>query len=382
MPDKICTFYRKHEKAVGMIILFMIFLMAVLMYQFTPYSSDDFSYMNQWHSEEKLRSVQDIIYFQKMHYMNWGGRAVAHTIVQFLFLAGKPFSSLLNGCAFLLLGYMIHLCAFAKKNLAGWGFTLSLMYYLNSVFDETITWQTGNANYMWTTLLIMLNIYPFLLWLRSKRELSNIKWLFLPFAFLAGWTNENMAPTMILVMMFVIYLYYKENHKWNLYYIIAAVLSLIGCALLILAPGNGVRSSEFSSFLMSIAYRGHGQVNAWFNWLFMPLITALILFTINRLTKKFDDREKLFLGVLLAWAVVSILIMVASPTYPQRATFGTLVILLIMILYMTERLTHLSPEVSSFIHLLYVICAVSFIFVLFSIDLLAFVRGSGVYIPG
>lgn len=79
---------------------------------------------------------------------------------------------------------------------------------------------------------------------------------------------------------------------------------ITGCCLLIFAPGNFIRSSVVCSGIMSIAYRGYGQISAFCNWL---------LFLISR------TRCYLF-GQYL-----SVIIMIASPTYTFRTTFVILI---------------------------------------------------------
>ena len=381
MTKKISDYCRKHENKIRTIIVFLIFLLTFLMYQYTEYSSDDFTFMNKWYSQEKIQSIQDIIYFQQQHYMVWGGRAVAHTFLQILFLIGKPLSALINAIGFILLGYLIYINALdknEKKEL--YLLILGMLYYLNPIFQETISWYTGCANYMWTTILILAAIYPFLSYLKNDNYcFSKRQWAILPISFLAGWTNENMAPTMILVMLFTLFHMWKHQHKIHPYYPIATGLSVVGCLFLLLAPGNRGRSNSFDGGLMTIAYRGYGQISAWFNWLFPTILILLIVYFINKAINK--NYMGLFQKTIFGWFVLSVLIMVASPTYPQRATFGSFVLLVVLIINITSHITVQNKTAESIVKTLCFMLSIGLLFVLFSTDVLWFVRSLGYYIP-
>ena len=373
----------KHEKAICLFLTAAVFIMLYVMFLYTDFFADDLVYMNQWESSEKLSSIQDIIYFQKQHYLTWGGRTMAHTILQLLFLMPKPVSALLNTVCFFGLAYLMCLCAFGKNfSFRYMCLTLGMLYYLNPYFEETVHWYTGFANYGWMTLLILLTACPFFSYLNKPGyKPGYIQYLLLPLSLLGGWTNENMAPSMVLFMMGCVFLMLKDKNKVPVYYYLSILFCTAGCALLILAPGNYARSAGFGSGLMSLAYRGHGQVNAWADWLFLPLITAGILLYCSRRIHKFNTSEKRYVFLTAGWFAVSVLVMVMSPSYPQRATFGSFVLLAVMILHSAKRIYDHDEGSRVLIRNLCMITALGFIMVLLSIDVLAAVRSMGVYIP-
>ena len=383
MMNKLSCFIEKYEKAICLFLITVIFVMLFIMFLYTDYFADDLVYMNQWDSSEKLSSVQDIIYFQKQHYLTWGGRTMAHTILQLLFLIPKPVSALLNTICFFGLAYLICMCAFGKRfSLRYVCLTLGILYYLNPYFEETVHWYTGFANYGWMTVLILVTAYPFFSYLNNPAQKPGfIQYLLLPVSLLGGWTNENMAPSMVLFMAGCVFLMIKNKKKVSAYYYLSILFCSAGCALLILAPGNYERSAGFSSGLMSLAYRGHGQVNAWFDWLFIPLIITMVLNYCGRRIQVCSKKEITFFSLLFAWVVISIMAMMASPSYPQRATFGSFVLLVILIIFFTGIIYENDVKSRNIISILCVMTAFGFAMVLLSIDLLAVVRSAGVYIP-
>ncbi|MCR5449557.1 MAG: DUF6056 family protein [Solobacterium sp.] len=380
---KLTGLKEKQVKTAAVLIAAVLFVMLFIMYLYTDFFADDLVYMNKWESAEKLSSVSDVIYFQVRHYLTWGGRTVAHTILQFLFLMPKPVSAFLNAGCFFVLAYMICLCAFGKVPEVKYAvFVMGLLYYINPYFEETLHWYTGMANYLWTSVLILITAYPFFCLLRDPdHRITPKHYLLLPVALLGGWTNENMAPSMVLFMMAAVYSLLREKKKVPFFCFLMILFSAAGCSLLILAPGNFVRSSGFSSGLMSIAYRGHGQVNAWADWLFMPLVITAILYGCNLKLQEFTEPEKRLVRFSAAWFVISVLAMLASPSYPQRATFGSFVILLVLIVFLVKRIYDHHAASRSMIDLLCLAAGLGFVMVLMSIDILAYVRSLGVYIP-
>ena len=70
--------------SVCIMLLFLVFNI------YTPLVADDYIYSFGMHS------VGDILVSQYHHYFFWGGRSVAHFLVQFWLLIGKPFFNIAN----------------------------------------------------------------------------------------------------------------------------------------------------------------------------------------------------------------------------------------------------------------------------------------------
>ena len=365
---------RKTQNTILAVFLAVSFISLFAAINTGAYRTDDFDYMQCWMSDVPLSSISDIVYYQIQHYLHWGGRTVAHTILQIGFLIGKPWSSLATALTYFVIAYLIVYIAADKRNSVFFALALAAMYYLNPAFEDTVLWNTGSANYLWTSMIILIAILPFVRFLKGK----SIQWfdyICVPFSFLAGWCNENISTTMLLVMFYILFINRKRIRQ-NRHLLIAFILAAAGCAFLILAPGNYARAGVFPSGLLAIAYKGHGQVNAWFNWLFPAIILAIILLYLQKKKSiEIDITQKVF----AAWAVLSILVMIASPSYPDRATFGTLVILLVPII---KSIDTFYQNDSKLIVLLAIMSIIAFACCMTSIGLLQFVRNIGVVIPG
>lgn len=337
--------------------------------------------MNKLQSEEPLQSLRDIFVFQKWHYLNWGGRTVAHTILQLLFLMGRPSSAVCNALGCMILCYLIAKLASDKVTIYMYAGIQGFIYFLNPASKEIFLWYTGIANYMWTALLILLAAYPYLqLFENPDHRINPVYGISLcPIAFLAGWTNENMAPTLILVMIAAMFYSYRTNGKADRHLMLPILTACIGCAFLVFAPGNHVRAETIPKGIMSILYRGHGQVNAWLNWLLLPniiLILSYYLLYTNGL--KFKRKSIALTG----WAVLSILVMVLSPNYPCRATFGSFVLICSSIFCNIDQYVECQKKHTAFFKGITGLLWLGLMGTMISVALLAFVRGRGVYIPG
>lgn len=72
-----------------------IFLIIYILTYKTNLSADDYNYMYIWKTDTKISSILDIAISQYNHYFDWGGRSIAHFLVQlFLYLGKNSFNFL------------------------------------------------------------------------------------------------------------------------------------------------------------------------------------------------------------------------------------------------------------------------------------------------
>ena len=364
MEKRIINWIKNHSNFIFWFLVIFLFFSMVLLFQELNYQTDDFVYSNCWNSDRPLSSIQDIIHFQTMHYLLWGGRIVAHSILQILFLIGNPWNSILNTLCYFALAYIISTSLKNTFNRSYFILSLVLFYYLVADKESVIFWFTGYANYVWTALLLFLAAKPFILHLKDTNNALNQYYL-LPIYLLAGCTNENMATSFILFLIYVMYTDYKKTKKVPLFSIIATFFTCIGCAFMLLAPGNGVRATQMGgSILSTIVYRIHSQLFSWSEWLFIPMILLIILMYCNNRLK--HKRNKSFTYPLLGWYVLSVIVFIMSPSYPQRASTGSLIILIILILDEIKLLLGDNQENRTFFNFLCLLLLLCLAIVMFS----------------
>ena len=86
------------------IINILLFIFYFSIASLTPYAADDFRYkLNPLDNEFSIQIFTDILNFQIWHYFNWGGRIVAHFLLQLFLVPSKYIFNLFNAIVQVLL---------------------------------------------------------------------------------------------------------------------------------------------------------------------------------------------------------------------------------------------------------------------------------------
>ena len=191
-------------------------------------------------SAQLVSSFYDIAISQWNHYFTWSGRSVAHSLTQFFLLQGKIFFDFINPLAVIFL--VMEIYWISNKGIISLEFKPSRLIYiffilftLSPAFPAIYLWLTASCNYLWTTIILLAFILPYVSrFFDSDSNHSTVVMFF--FGILAGWTNENTVCWFILVIAAIIYKHRKNKlEAW----IISGFIGLcIGYALLMFAPGN------------------------------------------------------------------------------------------------------------------------------------------------
>lgn len=220
-----------------------------------PVYADDWVYTLFYEKtpHRALEGFVDLIISQYNHYVLWGGRTVAHTIAQLLLKLPPFVHDILNTLAFVAFVFMIYKISnivYKKINGLLLLFVVCLLWIFTDpmIFSSAI-WITGSANYLWTSLIILLFIYPFVTYLVSEENngRQHKKWmniLMLVSGLIAGWTNENSAIALLFFLL-AFFIICKKNKKPIPFWCFLATLgAFVGCVLLLMAPGNFARLDE------------------------------------------------------------------------------------------------------------------------------------------
>ena len=327
------------------------------------YAQDDILYSTNLLTGNPLASPMDIVEGQIWHYFNWGGRTVAHTILQFLFLTGDRFIDFFN--PFACLGFAAVGNLFVKKEKRSLWTLLAILsgiFALNTIWYETQLWQTGIANYLYLALIYMPTIYCYIREAekgeenKDEKETQNVAGngagnktggeeiagenkvisalkipLFVILGLLSGWSNENIGPAIFLGMVACIVILHIKKRKVPLWMYAGAVATLAGSVIMILAPGNYARAEEaatqvdisgiraviariYTEFLALFVYASH----------ILPVALASVVFYKGYCREKWQIGD----GILALLAILALGAMILTPHFPHRAIFGTLAFLL------------------------------------------------------
>lgn len=325
------------------IYLSLIFISMLLLNILTPLIADDYSYALNINNEH-LNGIKDIIEYQIQHYFGWGGRTVAHTIGQIFLLFPKILFSTCNAFVYSALVYLIY--QHAKKDKEDKPLLIPLlhllMFFTIPVFGQTTIWMIGSCNYLWTTAIIMF----FLLQYRKgiKDTKLRIVLMFL-LGIIAGWTNENTAVGLIVVIflstiLFNIEITKKKKIKYNVvkYQISGLIGSIVGFLTMILAPGNYVRNSLFvdtNPFILRTIKRAINITECLYDNILPLIIIVIILVTINIYHKKKIDMK---VWIYLLAAFLATYAMVMSPVFAERSWFGVVMFINVAIVSLAYNL--------------------------------------------
>lgn len=289
---------------------------------------DDEWYATNLATGEQLHTLGDILEGQVWHYLNWGGRSITHGILQGTLMLGEFWADILNLGMTFLLAYMICVVA-GQRDVWYFLLSLSLLISFNANAKMSMFWQAGLVNYVYSSVWILLFLWPYMRAVDAPESvpLPGVVWWMLPLGVMTGWSNENMGPTcFVIASLVILYQKWVIKKKIPVWMWIGAAASLIGSVLVVAAPGNFVRSStiENRGLWNALTERFFSMFQAGMDFLFPIgiLIAVLLVIYIRCFRGKLEPGQMLLIvGMVLSYGA-----MVLSPHYPDRATFGTMVL--------------------------------------------------------
>ena len=336
---------KKSKKILGILTIILLGISILVMYlthRRVPFMMDDLWYSTMLSEDTPIRTLGDIVKSQIWHYKNWGGRSMTHGILQLTLLTGEQVADILNIIFTLLLAGSICLVA-RQKHLGAFFGATAMVLGLNANWKMSMFWQAGAANYLYITVFILLFVFCYLREVGEDTTVSplpGIVFWILPLGILAGWSNENMGPAVWLLSVAVILTTAKKKSRIPCWMLVGSVSALLGSIMVIVAPGNFVRSSQAPDreygFLWRLFMRCYAEGKATMEYLFPTLLVLAAVLLVGKCTLKIPiGRQNIYLLLLalLSWGA-----MVLSPHYPDRASFGTMVFLICVIISMTGKI--------------------------------------------
>ena len=336
---------KKSKKILGILTIILLGISILVMYlthRRVPFMMDDLWYSTMQSEDTPIRTLWDIVKSQIWHYKNWGGRSMTHGILQLTLLTGEQVADILNIIFTLLLAGSICLVA-RQRHLGAFFGATAMVLGLNANWKMSMFWQAGAANYLYITVFILLFVFCYLREVGEDTTVSplpGIVFWILPLGILAGWSNENMGPAVWLLSVAVILTTAKKKSRIPCWMLVGSVSALLGSIMVIVAPGNFVRSSQAPDreygFLWRLFMRCYAEGKATMEYLFPTLLVLAAVLLVGKCTLKIPiGRQNIYLLLLalLSWGA-----MVLSPHYPDRASFGTMVFLICVIISMTGKI--------------------------------------------
>lgn len=337
------------------IILVSIFILSYLQ----PIYADDYNYAFIFGTSERISSFSDIFKSLGIFYNSWGGRVIPMFLSHLFLWWGRGIFAICNTIVYFIFCFLIYKCTLGINDEENDWFKIWIVHMLvlfgAPIVSETILWEVGSFNYLWLMMLSMLYIYPYLLDFFGKKKLNdNLKTYIVItiLGFLAGMGNENVVP--IIIGANLVYIIYSKivEKRIKIWSIVGGISASIGAAVLMLSPGNIIRSEvEYNEYNiprdMSVKFKEN----------YLPvlkivlqrhyLIICLLFFALLAIyIYKYGCKNKeLVISLLLVLsAIISNLMMIYPSTYSVRSSFGGGIFIILGTCILGSKLYYLISE--------------------------------------
>ncbi len=329
------------NKSLIVINLFWFAVIAFLSYRM-PMMVDDYVHINSFATGDRITSISMIPDSVATYYMTWGGRALSMFFIQLMLMLPRWVYAILNGVVYVLMvnvisGYSDGRSEGKSQALIGNTVTVSLLYlfiwFFMPDFAEVTIWLTGSITYLWTTTLILIigGIYyrDYFFPGDSEEQLRTGDILrvagMIILGFCAGLSNESGACTLICALVLYVFMMIRNGRKILIDRVAGIISCIAGTAVLILAPGNRVRSASVVSesehgSLISILFFRFARENFYFLlYLLVPLVICVALYLLTRSSDKPDSGKKSSpVPVFWVLALISIYVLTFSSGFADR----------------------------------------------------------------
>ena len=323
----------------------------------TPLMSDDLFYGAE---VRRASGLMGLIAQEAHQYMTWNGRSVVHLLLRISLAGPQVLFRICNAIMFLCLSVCMYLQIRRREK---YDVPVMLLVQLGLWFftvdpAQTLLWQTGAVNYLWGTTIILL----FMTALRLRYQNHTLgkndaddglvpAILFFGFGVIAGWCNENTSGGALLFVLLMILRARAQEKKAPRYLWAAAAGNFLGLLIMVLAPGNRMRSSfteeNHAGLVGMIARFQKITLVLWdeFHLLFFALALAVVVLLLLHRQMPAEESEKrplllrikevpflwegmVFFFLFLATSYAMVLTALTQP----RAYFGAGIFLLIAVI--------------------------------------------------
>ena len=147
----------KQKKIIQWSSLALILLTGIIVWRVNyeiDFMMDDEWYSTLLYADTPIRNLGDIVHAQIWHYFNWGGRSMAHALLQMILLTGESWADILNTAMTFVLAWLI--CQAAGRVRMPYYFAaLGMLFGLNANWKMSMFWEAGAANYLYMTGFIL-----------------------------------------------------------------------------------------------------------------------------------------------------------------------------------------------------------------------------------
>lgn len=262
------------KKVVAALLIILCFMLVLNIMK--PLSSDDYFLAFVWpegmginaslaEDAKRIENISDFCKSIKTYYMVWGGRVTGQSLMTFFVCLGKEYFNVFN--AFIVLLLIAEIYWLSHEGKVSLDFDLSYIIWIffalwsfNISFNDTLLWLSGACEYLWTLVIILAFLIPFVRSYYDNSYSTNNSYIFAILMFFAGLlsgaTRETVICWVIAVFSYWLYICYRKSDL-ELWKFTGYAGLCIGYAVLMFAPGNKLRlalQQKTDSFLLPPEY--------------------------------------------------------------------------------------------------------------------------------
>ncbi len=332
----------KNKKKIFYLMVIITFAMVAIYEYLTPNMSDDIIYGD---TVAEATSFFDLFRQEYEHYINHSGRNIAHILLRiFLYSGNKLFFDVVAAGVFTLLSVLMYLNIDTRRkyDFRLYGVILIFLWFLDPTMNNTVFWETGACNYLFTGTIVVAYITFFRKHMRDDSP-NTVKLILQMFVLglAAGWCNENTSGGAIFfALLLLLDKWLQNDRKFSFvkpWMISALVGNIVGFGILLLSPGNSGRAEvteeEHTGLLAIMARFLKIVLNIKDYYLILVLMLVVSLIFIAYLTmdkRKFLESSK-YMRMLALVALVTALVLLAVPSSQLRTYYGASLFLMMAV---------------------------------------------------
>lgn len=289
----------------------------------------------------------------KNQYLNWNAR-IGDVLSIILSILPISIYNTLNAVATLVLVMVISYIptiSLSENNITRSRIFALVVIFLSLIFlvyrpGEVFLWRTGSTNYLHPTILVLIYIIPYLIYLIKRDDVferiknRNLRYFLIAiyslFGIIIGHSNENTSPSVVLFFILSVIFLFINKIKIKSWVICGLLATLLGTALLIFGPSTTHRINVYSEIFgvvpspLNLFFSNFTKTFLSFFYFakYIILFFAVSLFFIKKKIKKDYVKE---CGIYFSFAFISAMILASAPYQEPRAFFISSVLMIMII---------------------------------------------------
>ena len=320
---------KKNQPSLRMVwcgIVLFVFIIMLILNHFTPYLADDFTFSYSFADRDTLSSPFILFRSLYYHYMEWSGRIVVKFFAQLFTIFPKWIFDLCNAAMFCLLGVVLcRLGNFSRKSAPlPLAFAFLSLWLVSPAFGQTNLWMCGSCNNLWSTVGCLAFLLPWRSFFGGPVRRYPAVLLFVGGIF-TGWLYENTSAGMLAAMALCLVWQFWQKRTLPAWAVSAFIGSCLGYLLLILAPGNSVRTDDSAGVITASLWVYVLRIEKAlvillkYGW---PLLISFLLLAVLVWRAGHSWQALAWPCILFLAGMAAHFAMVLSPVYYLRSTHG------------------------------------------------------------